>query len=96
MLNENLLEDGPLRTTYVVCLDKGTYDAVSLNPDNSSLQRERYACSVRKLTRPDGGLFIITSCNWTKDELVEQFKRGEWWTFKKDNLFTIHNSAYIT
>jgi len=59
---------------YDVCLDKGTYDAISLNPNDARHQRSRYLASVRRLIRP-AGLFVITSCNWTQDELLEQFKQ---------------------
>jgi len=71
ILNEDSVTD---LHQYDVCLDKGTYDAVSLNPDDSCHQRGRYLASLRRLVRPTG-LFIITSCNWTKDELLDHFKQ---------------------
>ncbi|XP_037972036.2 EEF1A lysine methyltransferase 2 [Plutella xylostella] len=52
--------------------DKGTYDAISLNPDNPKEQREKYIQQVVDML-DDKGLFVITSCNWTSDELVNQF-----------------------
>jgi SAM-dependent methyltransferase len=57
---------------YDIILDKGTYDAISLNPDDARTQRCRYLRSLCQLVRP-GGLFIITSCNWTRDELLQHF-----------------------
>ncbi|XP_031571768.1 EEF1A lysine methyltransferase 2-like [Actinia tenebrosa] len=59
--------------TFDVCLDKGTYDAISLNPQDSTRCRALYIKAVACLL-PENGFFIITSCNWTKSELVEQFK----------------------
>jgi EEF1A lysine methyltransferase 2 len=56
-----------------VMLDKGTFDAVSLSaePDAS----ERYRDCVLPLLRP-GGIFVITSCNWTEQELGRWFDHG--------------------
>ncbi|PSN34019.1 EEF1A lysine methyltransferase 2 [Blattella germanica] len=57
---------------FAVALDKGTYDAVSLNPDNPKQRREQYISNVWKLLRPQG-ILILTSCNWTEKELVSHF-----------------------
>ena len=59
-----------------MCIDKGTYDAVSLHPDNSKERREEYIKQVFKILEPRGFL-IITSCNWTEDELKTQFGTGK-------------------
>ncbi|KAJ3662963.1 hypothetical protein Zmor_007277 [Zophobas morio] len=65
----NILEG--LEGQFDVIHDKGTYDAISLNA-NIKEHRVTYLKNIFKgLT--DTGLFIITSCNWTKNELVEQF-----------------------
>ncbi|XP_058960919.2 EEF1A lysine methyltransferase 2-like [Pocillopora verrucosa] len=58
---------------FDVCLDKGTYDAISLNPEDAKACRVKYIDNVFSLLAA-GGLFIICSCNWTKTELLEQFK----------------------
>lgn len=58
---------------FKIAHDKGTYDAVSLNPDKPKDKREKYIDNVSELLVP-GGLLIITSCNWTEDELVDHFK----------------------
>lgn len=58
---------------FDVCLDKGTYDAISLNPEDAKGCRVKYIDNVFSLLAA-GGLFIICSCNWTKTELLEQFK----------------------
>lgn len=52
--------------------DKGTYDAVSLHPNDPSSKRQAYIHNVHNLLADDG-LFILTSCNWTEDELHESF-----------------------
>ncbi|XP_062549889.1 EEF1A lysine methyltransferase 2 [Armigeres subalbatus] len=58
---------------FNVVHDKGTYDAVSLHPDDSKRMRETYIKSVVQLLHDDG-LFIVTSCNWTQKELVQSFR----------------------
>ncbi|GAA5922989.1 hypothetical protein JCM3775_006212 [Rhodotorula graminis] len=54
--------------------DKGTYDAVCLSDEvrQGRSLRELYVESVSKLLQP-GGLFLITSCNWTQAELEKAF-----------------------
>ncbi|OAA44855.1 hypothetical protein NOR_03609 [Metarhizium rileyi] len=52
-----------------VVLDKGTFDAISLaGPRSCELYPARVAPLVRK-----GGLFLVTSCNWTEEELTSWF-----------------------
>ncbi|PFX18909.1 EEF1A lysine methyltransferase 2-like [Stylophora pistillata] len=58
---------------FDVCLDKGTYDAISLNPEDTKGCRVKYIDNVFSLLAA-GGRFIICSCNWTKTELLVQFK----------------------
>ncbi|XP_073402517.1 EEF1A lysine methyltransferase 2 isoform X1 [Dendrobates tinctorius] len=57
---------------YDIGLDKGTFDAVSLDPRCAELKRSLYIQSLCRILKPNGR-FIITSCNWTKDELLQQF-----------------------
>ncbi|KAJ9582420.1 hypothetical protein L9F63_003218 [Diploptera punctata] len=57
---------------FSVALDKGTYDAISLHPDNPKHKREQYISKVRSLLKPQG-LLVITSCNWTEKELISHF-----------------------
>ncbi|XP_062705119.1 EEF1A lysine methyltransferase 2-like [Aedes albopictus] len=57
---------------FKIVHDKGTYDAVSLHPDNAKQMRETYIKSVAQLLQDDG-LFVLTSCNWTQKELVNSF-----------------------
>ncbi|XP_053306423.1 EEF1A lysine methyltransferase 2 isoform X2 [Spea bombifrons] len=57
---------------FDICLDKGTYDAVSLDPSGAAEKRRQYIKSLCHALKPHG-LFIITSCNWTRDELLIAF-----------------------
>lgn len=74
MGNEN-----PWLGGFDVLLDKGTFDAVSLNAEEDADGRricERYRDKVEGLVKP-GGRFLITSCNWTEKELGEWFGGGD-------------------
>lgn len=70
----DLLSDDPNETLgqFKICHDKGTFDAVSLMED-AKVKREVYVKNVALLMNEDG-FFIITSCNFTEDELIEAFK----------------------
>lgn len=62
-----------------VVLDKGTFDAVSLSAEEDGRGWrvcEGYRARVEGLVRK-GGLFLVTSCNWTEGELREWFGGGE-------------------
>nr|XP_009771327.1 PREDICTED: methyltransferase-like protein 10 [Nicotiana sylvestris] len=59
-----------LDTRFRLVLDKGTLDAIGLHPDGL-VKRIMYWDSVSRIVAP-GGLLVITSCNSTKDELVEE------------------------
>ncbi|CAG8535375.1 2812_t:CDS:2 [Cetraspora pellucida] len=59
-------------------LDKGTFDAISLSLQRTSsnqLLRDTYPTKILSLLNPNG-YFLITSCNFTKDELIENFNGG--------------------
>lgn len=58
---------------YGIVHDKGTYDAISLCPENPKEKRELYIESVRNMM-DESSLFIITSCNWTEEELITSFE----------------------
>ncbi|KAA0060716.1 hypothetical protein IC582_013604 [Cucumis melo] len=72
--NINFLVDDVLETKlegqFQLVVDKGTLDAIGLHPDGP-IKRIMYWVSVSKLVAP-GGLLVITSCNSTKDELVQE------------------------
>ncbi|KAL3474184.1 methyltransferase domain-containing protein [Aspergillus californicus] len=55
---------------FDIVLDKGTFDAVSLMVEKSEC--ERYPAIAGGLVRK-GGFLIVTSCNWTEEELVRWF-----------------------
>ena len=62
--------------TFNVCVDKGTYDAISLDPTEAGSKRKQYTQSVATLLSA-GGLFVITSCNWTEEELTSHFGQSK-------------------
>ncbi|ODQ82197.1 hypothetical protein BABINDRAFT_158843 [Babjeviella inositovora NRRL Y-12698] len=69
--NEWLSEE---RNTYDVVLDKGTLDAIALSDDTYGERQQTgpqvYPHSIGKLLKK-GGIFLITSCNFTEAELVK-------------------------
>lgn len=61
---------------FDIVLDKGTFDAISLADDAKATRVcERYPDIARRLVRR-GGFLIVTSCNWTEEELVKWFIGG--------------------
>ncbi|KAI0603312.1 hypothetical protein F4775DRAFT_587830 [Biscogniauxia sp. FL1348] len=70
---------GPQARGWDVVLDKGTFDAVSLCPPENLpggmgiTASEMYRDRVLPLVRP-GGVFLVTSCNWTEEELRAWFE----------------------
>ncbi|PGH17290.1 hypothetical protein AJ79_01173 [Helicocarpus griseus UAMH5409] len=78
---------------FDIVLDKGTFDAISLSAEevvdvgkggedmkgSRVVQRrvcEQYPGVVRALVRI-GGFLVVTSCNWTEEELIRWFTRRE-------------------
>ncbi|KAF7879383.1 hypothetical protein EAF04_000579 [Stromatinia cepivora] len=63
-----------------IVLDKGTFDAISLSQETDSDGKrifEGYREEVLALVRK-GGVAVVTSCNWTEEELIEWFSgKGE-------------------
>ncbi|XP_047680306.1 EEF1A lysine methyltransferase 2 isoform X2 [Prionailurus viverrinus] len=60
---------------FHICVDKGTFDAISLNPDSAIEKRKQYVKSLSRVLNVKG-FFLITSCNWTKEELLNEFSEG--------------------
>jgi hypothetical protein len=77
------------RGGFDIVLDKGTFDAISLSDDvittttdtetdrkgGRTIQRricERYPGIASRLVRK-GGFLVVTSCNWTEEELIRWF-----------------------
>ena len=56
----------------MLAVDKGTFDAISLANDGKEA-RKRYVDSIAELLVAGTGVLVITSCNWTRDELREFF-----------------------
>ncbi|KAK9509362.1 hypothetical protein O3M35_006697 [Rhynocoris fuscipes] len=69
----DLTEENCHFENFNIALDKGTYDAICLNPDNAVFKQKNYIKNVSNLLCTDG-LFIITSCNWTEGELIKHFE----------------------
>ena len=74
----NVMEDvlkGHWLPGFDAVLDKGTFDAISLSEEKDEQGRrlcEGYRERVGPLVKPEG-LLVVTSCNWTKSELLEWF-----------------------
>ncbi|XP_078080501.1 EEF1A lysine methyltransferase 2 [Mustelus asterias] len=71
----DFLHPAPNISQYDICIDKGTFDAISLSPDRPAEKRSLYQRTLHSVLQ-DGGLFIVTSCNWTREELVNHFSEG--------------------
>nr|XP_031841168.1 EEF1A lysine methyltransferase 2 isoform X2 [Nomia melanderi] len=67
------LETHKLPTDFKLAHDKGTYDAISLHPQDPALKRKMYINNIYEILLPDGYL-MLTSCNWTKEELEAHFQ----------------------
>ncbi|KAI3854882.1 hypothetical protein MKW92_004103 [Papaver armeniacum] len=59
-----------LERQFRLVVDKGTLDAIGLHPDGH-IKKIMYWDTVAKLVSP-GGILVITSCNSTKDELMQE------------------------
>jgi SAM-dependent methyltransferase len=74
-----VLSDAGRPAGWDVVLDKGTFDAISLSAERDAASGRRvselYRDRVLRLVRP-GGIFLITSCNWTEAELEAWFAGG--------------------
>ncbi|KAG6512856.1 EEF1A lysine methyltransferase 2-like [Zingiber officinale] len=72
--NINFMVDDVLETKlnrkFHLVMDKGTLDAIGLHPDGQ-MKRLMYWESVSNLVA-SGGILVITSCNNTKDELLQE------------------------
>uniref|UniRef100_H0XWY0 EEF1A lysine methyltransferase 2 n=1 Tax=Otolemur garnettii TaxID=30611 RepID=H0XWY0_OTOGA len=71
---EDFLNPSTKLSGFHICIDKGTSDAISLNPDNAAEKRQ-YGRSLSRVLRVKG-FFLITSCNWTKEGLLNEFSEG--------------------
>ncbi|XP_017330864.1 EEF1A lysine methyltransferase 2 isoform X2 [Ictalurus punctatus] len=74
-LEQDFLNLSPELKEFDLCIDKGTFDAISLNPEGREMAKLQYMSSLRAALKPQGH-FIITSCNWTKEQLLQIFSPG--------------------
>lgn len=87
----NILTQSPgpwLSTKFDAVLDKGTFDAISLSAETDTQGRricETYRDAVVPLIKKDG-FMVITSCNWTKEEVVA-------WFVAEDGLLEVFDEA---
>lgn len=59
---------------YQLIIDKGTFDAIALS-NNRSEAKEKYIQTLKKILLPSPfSYFVITSCNFTKAELLVIFQ----------------------
>ncbi|XP_061048972.1 LOW QUALITY PROTEIN: EEF1A lysine methyltransferase 2-like [Eubalaena glacialis] len=72
---EDFLNPSTKLSGFHICIDEGTFDAISLNPDNAIEKRKQYVKSLPRVLKVKG-FFLITSCNWTKEELLNEFSEG--------------------
>ncbi|KAK6523236.1 hypothetical protein TWF694_006126 [Orbilia ellipsospora] len=66
---------------FDVVLDKGTFDAISLSDEvvqDGTGRRvyEVYPERVAEWVKVDKGILLVTSCNWTEEELVRRMTEG--------------------
>ena len=63
-------ESEAMKKTYNIVVDKGTFDAISLG-EKAVMDKKAYVGNIARVLSKDG-LLVITSCNWTEEELVSQ------------------------
>ncbi|XP_073006528.1 uncharacterized protein [Typha latifolia] len=68
-LVDDILET-KLEGKFQLVVDKGTLDAIGLHPDGP-IRRIMYWESLSNLVLP-GGILVVTSCNNTRDELLQE------------------------
>ena len=74
-VTDDILDSSLIAThahSFDLVLDKGTFDAISLRGDAKEA-RQNYIDTIIALLVPTTGRFLITSCNWTHDELLAQY-----------------------
>uniref|UniRef100_A0A8D2MX63 Methyltransferase domain-containing protein n=1 Tax=Zonotrichia albicollis TaxID=44394 RepID=A0A8D2MX63_ZONAL len=59
---EDFLAPSAELSGFDICIDKGTFDAVSLDPSDAAGKRRLYVASLGRVLKPEG-FFLITSSN---------------------------------
>lgn len=74
---ENVLDISPdlAKSQFDVILDKGTYDAIGLSPDQAEPNQKRYLEVLGSLMSPSG-LFILSSVNYTAPKLTSDLAQA--------------------
>lgn len=82
----DILQDDPTEIRgwpsegFKLVLDKGTFDAISLSAETVARTSKRacelYPSKVAAMVAP-GGFLMVTSCNWTEEEVTGWFTSGE-------------------
>ncbi|KAI0749342.1 S-adenosyl-L-methionine-dependent methyltransferase [Daedaleopsis nitida] len=72
------VEGGAGIALWDLVLDKGTFDAIALADKDESgrAPADGYPARIGRVVKP-GGFFLITSCNFTEDELKTRFANDE-------------------
>jgi len=69
---KSLQQSGLKEEKFHLIHDKGTFDAICLNENKEN--RNIYKQIVKNLLETnEPAFFVITSCNWTQDELIKHF-----------------------
>jgi SAM-dependent methyltransferase len=75
----DLLRDD-IGETWDLVMDKGTFDALALSQEpvdgSGELPSRVYPQRMARLVRP-GGFFLITSCNFTEEEIKSRYTKPE-------------------
>jgi EEF1A lysine methyltransferase 2 len=91
VVRDDVLDSKLERAKYHVVLDKGTFDAIMLNPDGSQEKaRSQYIDTVYYVLRPTidangvatPAYLVISSCNYTQDELTALFVASDKFVFR--------------
>ena len=62
---------------FNLVLDKGTFDAISLMKRTDEMADTPSSIYVQQVNQimDKGSILLITSCNWTEEELVKRFSK---------------------
>lgn len=73
---QDVLNRDQILERFDIVIDKGTFDAICLNPSVSDIKhlQESYVSYILESLK-ENGYFIICSCNWTKEELLKHFSK---------------------